>query len=92
MVGSEYAIVFLLLAPEKHKFQCLKYLYSLVSPRLSRLIEVVPRNDTAALNRGGGGEESGTRGQESELTLIFLENPPDAGEQLGQGGNYPSSV
>lgn len=76
VVGSEYAIVFLLLAPEKHKFQCLKYLYSLVSPRLSRLIEVVPRNDTAALNGGWGGKESGTRGRKASWLWFSWRIPP----------------
>jgi len=51
VAGSEYPTVFfpLTLKKKTYKFRHLKYLYSLVTPRLSKLIKVILRNETTTL-------------------------------------------
>lgn len=75
VVGSEYTTVFLPLTPEIH---INSYLYSLVTPRLSKLIEVIFRNEATTIK----GRRIMNKGMESKFNLIFLEHPLDAGKDL----------
>ena len=88
VVGSEYTTVFFPLTLKKtYKFLHLRYLYSLITPRLSKLIKVILRNVATTLK----GRRIVSKGMEGKFNLIFLEQISlDAAKQLVLGDNHPS--
>ena len=89
VAGSEYPTVFfpLTLKKKTYKFRHLKYLYSLVTPRLSKSIKVILRNVATTLK----GRRIVSKDTEGKFNLIFLEQISlDAAKQLVLGDNHPS--